>query len=347
MVVTSDASPPLGIHQRSRLVGGRRSALVAAPVPVCGHGQVLMRVERVGVCASELPLWREGPSSEPVFMGHEPVGEVVAVGPGVTGCEIGDMATGRIEHSFAQCAVADAMDVVPLPPDVSARSALGEPLGSVVEGLRRTPVGAGDRVAVIGAGFIGLCLLQLLCHRGTSRLTAVDPRPDARRHAARNGADQALAPEPAHGLAARDSATRSGADGFDVVFEASGTQTGLDLATELVRQHGTLSILGYHQRNRDVDLRSWNFKAIDVINAHVRDRLLLRESIRRGLSLLSAGRVDLAALITHRYPLADIDQAFTDLAEKPAGFIKAVVEVDGPGPAADPAPIAAHGPGPR
>ncbi|GAA3837901.1 zinc-binding dehydrogenase [Streptomyces phyllanthi] len=328
MVTTSDPVPlPPRTHQRSRLVGSRRSALVTAPVPVCGHGQVLIRVRRVGVCASELPLWREGPGSGPVFMGHEPVGQVIAVGPDVTDCAVGDTVTGRIEHSFAQCAVADAVDVVVVPPDVPAHSALGEPFGCVVEGLRRTTVAVGDRVAVIGAGFIGLCLLQLLRHGGTARLLAVDPRTDARRHAVRNGADRALAPGQAHSLAARDSAAPGDAHGFDVVFEASGTQAGLDLATELVRQHGTLSILGYHQQTRSVDMRSWNLKAIDVVNAHVRDPLRLRESTRRGLDLMASGRVDPAALITHRYSLADIDQAFTDLAGKPEGFIKAVVEV--------------------
>ncbi|MEV7908175.1 hypothetical protein AB0P04_41915, partial [Streptomyces anulatus] len=72
----------------------------------------------------------------------------------------------------------------------------------------------------------------------------------------------------------------------------------------------------------------WNFKAIDVVNAHVRDRDRLRDSTRRGLDLVAAGRVDLTCLITHRYALADLDRAYAVLAEKPDGFIKAVIEID-------------------
>ncbi|MFE2316431.1 zinc-binding dehydrogenase [Streptomyces sp. NPDC059441] len=322
MPTPSDQSSLPDTYQRSALTGPEQSAFVPAPLPVCDVGQVLLRIQRVGVCASELSVWQNGPADEPAFLGHEPVGEIAAVGPGVTDVTVGDLATGRIEHSYGQYALADAHDVVVVPPGVSADNALGEPLGCVVEGLRRTPLDVGDRVAVVGAGFMGLCLLQLLRHSPTSQLIAIDPRQDAQEHAARNGADEAVTPQQAPDLAARN-----GTDGFDVVFEASGTQAGLDLATRLVRQHGTLSILGYHQQMRSVDMQQWNFKAIDVINAHVRDRQRIRESTRRGLDLVAAGRVDLGPLITHRYRLADLDRAFTDLSGKPDGFIKAVVEI--------------------
>jgi threonine dehydrogenase-like Zn-dependent dehydrogenase len=115
-----------------------------------------------------------------------------------------------------------------------------------------------------------------------------------------------------------------------VVFEVTGAAAGLDLATALTRAHGTLDIVGYHQGRRSVDLQAWNWKALDVVNGHVRDRRRLADSIRRGLAVVASGRVDYAALITHRYPLDAVDQAFTDLQAKPAGFVKAVVVLEQP-----------------
>jgi threonine dehydrogenase-like Zn-dependent dehydrogenase len=110
------------------------------------------------------------------------------------------------------------------------------------------------------------------------------------------------------------------------VFEVSGTQAGLDLAGGLVRQHGTVSIVGYHQGGpRTVDMETWNFKAIDVVNAHVRRDADRMASMRIGLDLIGAGRLDLGWMVTHRYGLDELDRAFGDLETKPAGFVKGVV----------------------
>ena len=97
----------------------------------------------------------------------------------------------------------------------------------------------------------------------------------------------------------------------------------------LVREHGLLSILGYHQGGtREVDVQAWNWKAIDVVNAHVRRRDLLNDAIRRGLELTRLGRIRPGALVTHRFGLEGVGEAFEALAAKPAGFIKAVVVME-------------------
>jgi threonine dehydrogenase-like Zn-dependent dehydrogenase len=114
---------------------------------------------------------------------------------------------------------------------------------------------------------------------------------------------------------------------YDVVVEASGAQAGLDLAGTLVREHGVLSILGYHQTSRVVDLASWNYKALDVVNAHVRDHARMADSVRRGLRLAAAGRVDGAALVSHHFPLERLNDAFNAMVDKPQGFIKAVIDL--------------------
>src|SRR5919199_779237 len=145
---------------------------------------------------------------------------------------------------------------------------------------------------------MGLGILPLLKLRGPSRIVAIDVREDARAAALALGADEvfhpAELPQDARLTQFRDWQSDRG---FDVVVEASGTQPGLTL----VRAHGVLSILGYHQGGpRQVDVGMWNWKAIDVVNAHVRRRGDLMESMRIGLELTGAGLLDLGSLVTHR-----------------------------------------------
>ncbi|SDU13830.1 zinc-binding dehydrogenase [Jiangella alkaliphila] len=305
--------------RRSELTAPRTSAVRSVDLPEPGYGEVLLRLLVSGVCASEVAEWTAGPGDGAgvLALGHEPVGEVVATGPDVSAVRPGDVVTGRVDASFADHTIADARDLVVVPPGLEPAEALGEPLGCVVEALRRTRLDTGDRVAVVGTGFMGLVLLQLLRHAGTRQVVAIDPRPDARDQALIHGADAVVAPGEAAGPAY--------ADAFDVVVEASGTAPGLDLATTLVRPHGVLSIMGYHQGPRTVDLKTWNFKSIDVVNAHVRDRDRLRDSVRRGLDLVAAGRINVGALITHRFALDDVDAAFTALVDKAPGFVKAAI----------------------
>jgi threonine dehydrogenase-like Zn-dependent dehydrogenase len=257
-----------------------------------------------------------------VPLGHEPVGIAQEIGPEVTEVSAGDRVTGRFGPSFSDHLVVDERDLVVVPRDLDLMDSIAEPLGCVVEARRRTPVRSDDAVAVVGAGYMGLLMLELLRVEGVESLVAIDPRADARAIAVRLGAGDAIAPEdPSMG-------DRAGA--FDVVIEASGTQAGLDTATGLVREHGVISVLGFHQGGRrTVDMEMWNWKSIDVVNAHVRRTDLLVQAMRQGLELIRRDRIHPARFVTHRFRLEDVDDAFEALASKPDGFIKAVVVNDG------------------
>jgi threonine dehydrogenase-like Zn-dependent dehydrogenase len=245
----------------------------------------------------------------------------------VTRFREGDRVTGLFHGAFADCCLAEERSLLRVPDGVADEGALGEPLACLVNAQRRTPVELADRVALIGLGYMGLGMLQLLKLRGPSRIVAIDIREEARERALALGADEAFHPLDLP----PDSRLTSFADwdsdrGFDVVVEASGAQPALTLASELVRAHGLLSIVGYHQGGpRQVDMAMWNWKAIDVVNAHVRHHADLIESMRIGLELEAKGLIDLGALVTHRYSLEEVDQAFADLESKPTGFIKAAV----------------------
>ena len=315
------------VNRYSQMIAPRHSEVAEEPTPVPGAGDVLVEVKTCGVCASELHSWQEGWPGVPYRFGHEPAGVVRAVGQGVTRFNPGDRVTGLFTGAYSRFRLARADCLLSIAADVPDQAALGEPLACLVNGQRRTRVELADRVAIVGLGFMGLGMLQLLRLRGPSRIVAIDVREDSRTKASELGADEVYHPSevPGEYLLRRFDEWQS-AKGLDVVVEASGTQPGFTLAGELVRAHGILSILGYHQGgDRQVDVGMWNWKAIDVVNAHVRRQDDLMESMRIGLELAARGLIDLGALVTHRYGLDQVDQAYADLRDKPAGFIKAVV----------------------
>jgi threonine dehydrogenase-like Zn-dependent dehydrogenase len=311
----------------SQLVSPQTSEVVETDAPQPGPGEVKVRVTACGVCASELHPWDSGVAAYPRRLGHEPVGVVEAVGEGVTRFAPGDRVTGLFLEAFTDAAISPEEILLPVPEGLADENAMGEPLACLVNAQRRTPIELADRVALIGLGYMGLGMLQLLKLRGPSRIIAIDVREEAREHAKNLGADETYHPDdvPEAYHLTRWEDWESGR-GLDVVIEASGTQPGLTLAGKLVRAHGILSILGFHQGgDREVDVEMWNWKAIDVVNAHVRRQADLLESMRIGLELEAKGLIDMGRLVTHRFALDEVDQAYTALRDKPEGFIKAVV----------------------
>jgi threonine dehydrogenase-like Zn-dependent dehydrogenase len=94
----------------------------------------------------------------------------------------------------------------------------------------------------------------------------------------------------------------------------------------MVREHGVLSIVGYHQGGRrQVDMELWLWKALEVLSAHERRADYQMDCMRRGLALVAAGKLDMAPLVTHRYELDGVDRAFEALVARPKGFVKGVI----------------------
>ncbi len=316
--------------RQSVLVGPRQSRVEEVPVPTVGREDVLVRVKACGVCASELHSWMDPDGSYPTVLGHEVAGEVVATGDEVTDIRVGMPVTGLFHRGYGEYVAAHRNSVLPIPSGLDYSLALGEPLGCIISGARRTRVEPGDTVALVGLGFMGLLMLQAVRLKGPKRIIAIDVRTEALKAALDLGADEALLPEEVGDslkLIRWDQLGRN--HGVDVAIEASGTQPGLTLAGQMVREHGVLSIVGYHQGgDRQVDMELWNWKALDVTNAHERRFAYLMDCMRRGLDLVSTGKIDMAPLVTHRFSLYHVDDAFAALLAKPAGFRKAIVVPD-------------------
>ena len=262
----------------------------------------------------------------PVLMGHEPSGEIVAVGKNVNHLKPGMHAVALGGHSFAEYGVYRAASVHPIHDSTPYVHAVGEAIACAFNATERTRVQTADRVVLIGCGFMGLMQLQMMKLAQPEVLVAIDVRDDALAAASRLGADVVINSAREDVIqAVRDAV---GPKGATVVVEAVGKQAGLDLASRLVGWNGRIAIVGYHQGEpRAVDVGLWNVKGIDVINAHERYAERYFHGMVGGITLLEEGRLDMASLVTHVYPLEQIDQAFHDAASKPVGFIKAVVSI--------------------
>jgi threonine dehydrogenase-like Zn-dependent dehydrogenase len=302
-----------------------RVADVARPEP--RRDEVLVRLEGCGLCGSNLPLWEGRPwfsyPLPPGAPGHEGWGRVEALGGGVTGVAVGDRVALLSQRAFAEFDVAPAAAVVPLPAALDDRPLPGEPLGCAMNVFRRSDIQAGHTVVVIGIGFLGAILVQLAVSAG-ARVIAISRRSFARELARHYGADATIPLEHHAEIVDR---VRSLTDGAwaDRVIEAIGLQWPLDLAAELTRERGRLIIAGYHQDGpRSVNLQLWNWRGLDVVNAHERDERIYLDGIRAAVEAVAAGRIDTDALYTV-YPLGELGQAMTAMAERPDGFLKALV----------------------
>jgi NADPH:quinone reductase len=298
--------------------------LVDVPLPEPGEGEVRLRLEGSGVCGSDLPVWSGRPWFEypqpPGAPGHEGWGVVDAVGPGVRGLAEGDRVAGLTYRAYADYDVAHAADLVPLPE--GAGPFPGEALGCAVNVVRRSGIRAGDTVAVVGAGFLGCVIVQLAAAAG-ARVLAVSRRRSALETAAAMGAAETIALEEP--VVERVEELTDG-ELCDVVIEAAGVQATLDVAGPLVRTRGRLVIAGFHQDgSRQVDMQLWNWRGLDVVNAHERDPAVYVEGIREATVAIDEGRLDLGSLYTHRFGLDQLDAALDTALERPDGFIKALV----------------------
>lgn len=318
------------IHRLTAVVvpGPGKIGLISMPLKPPEAGQVRVRLEGCGVCASNLtpwagPDWMEFPT-EPGGLGHEGWGRVDAVGPGVDGLKIGDRVALLSYHSYASHDYAPAEMVVPLPPVLDGQPFPGEPLGCAMNIFKRADIQLGQTVAIIGIGFLGALLTQLATKAG-ARVIAISRRQESLEAAKRMGAAETIVMDD-HWRIIEQVRTLTDGRFCERVIEAVGKQWPLDLAGELTMERGRLIIAGYHQDGpRQVNMQLWNWRGLDVINAHERDPAIYIQGIRDAIDAVAEGRLDPSSLYTHSYPLDRLDQALDDTRDRPQNFIKALV----------------------
>ena len=310
------------------LTGPGKLMIDRAPVPEPGPGQVRIRIEGCGVCASNLtpwdgPVWMEFPT-QPGALGHEGWGIIDALGEQVEDCAPGDRVGFLSGKAYAEFDLAEADQVVKLPPGSAGQDLPLEPFGCAFNIFRRSDIRPGQTVAIVGVGFLGAILAKLASDAG-ARVIAISRRQASRELATRMGAIETIPMDDHWQIIERVRELTNGAF-CDRVIEAVGKQWPLDLAAELTREGGRLVIAGYHQDGpRQVNMQLWNWRGFDVINAHERDPAVSTQGMREAVAAIECGQIDPKLLITHRYPLGRLDEALTATRDRPGAFVKAVV----------------------
>lgn len=323
--------PHTGVMTAAQIVKPGQVRVIETAIPTPGPDEVLVKVEGCGVCGSSLPLW-EGrdwftyplPPGNP---GHEAWGRVVTLdAENRQGLALGDRVAMLSYNGYAEYDVAAADAVVKLPATLMGQPFPAEPLACAFNVFARSGIRPGQTVAIIGIGFLGAILTALAVEAG-AQVIAISRRGFALDLARDYGAAHTI-PMHDHWQIIEEVKRLTAEAGCDCVIEAVGQQWPLDLAAELTRIRGRLIIAGYHQDGpRQVNMQVWNWRGLDVINAHERDPAIYLAGMRAAVDAVVSGRLDPTPLYTHFYDLDQLNEALTMMEQRPDGFLKALITI--------------------
>jgi len=337
------------------LTAPRELHLVERPMPRIGDDEALVRVEAVGVCGSDVHYFRDGRIGDrvltgPLVLGHEFAGEVVEVGPAVDGWGPGDRVAvdptvpcGRCEMckrglahvcpsvdfsgtpptdgGYQEYFVAKPKNLHRLPETMSFdEGAMVEPLAVAVHAVNLARVQPEETVVILGAGCIGLTILQVVRDRGANVVVLSEPLPARRGLAERLGAEHVISPDDTDVV----DAVRRFTDGRgpDLVFECAGSAATPQQALDMCRPRGRVTWVGIPPGDTiPISVHQARRKELTILMAR---RFLA--TYPEAIALASSGRADLACLITHRYGLAETRAAFELVDVYGDGVIKALIE---------------------
>jgi threonine dehydrogenase-like Zn-dependent dehydrogenase len=290
-----------------------------------GPGQILVRVAVCGLCNWEMNHWHGQIGTCPQTIGHEAAGTVAELGAGVTDVQIGDRITGFGGPGHAEYALYSAGNYFRLAEGVPLEGALGEPLACVCNVLHATEPQVGDYGALVGCGPMGLWCLQALAGRTLAGLIAIDVA-DWKLDLAREfGASHTLNPKT------EDAGERlreiTGGHLADFVIEGTGVPAVMAQAVSYLRgRRGRLTQMSAHEGPGPAfDWRPIQNQAVQIRGAHPGWSTDNQDDLRRAVTLLNLGVFHSEKIITHRFPLDRIQEAFETVESKPPDFLKGVV----------------------
>jgi threonine dehydrogenase-like Zn-dependent dehydrogenase len=328
-----------GTVQRKSKESVMRAAVIEAPgrvrvdeifVREPAADEVLVRIQGCGVCASNLEIWSGQPWFEyplsPGAPGHEAWGIIDKVGERVNNIQAGERVAMLSNNAYAEFDLAKEDAVIRIPDFLQDQDVPAEPLGCAMNIFSRSHIKPGENVAIVGIGFLGALLTQIASKIGAN-VIAIARRPFALQTASMMGAAHVIQITDQQ-AAARQVADLTDGKGCEVVIEATGKQQPLDLATELTCERGRLVIAGYHQDgSRQVNMQLWNWRGLDVINAHERDSKVYIDGMCRAITAVADGTITPSALYTHTFGLDELGKALEMTKTRPGGFMKALIKL--------------------
>lgn len=333
--------------------------LVDKPIPVAGPGCVVVRITTTTICGTDIHILKgEYPVEAGLTIGHEPVGVIADIGPGVQGYSIGQrVVVGAItpcghchtclDGHQSQCGgkaaggwkfgntidgcqaeyllVPNAMsNLEPIPDGLTDEQVLMCPdiMSTGFGGAESGDIRIGDIVVIFAQGPIGLCATAGAKLRGASLIIAVDGVPARLAVAKTLGADVTIDYTTTDPLT--EIMRLTGGRGVDVAIEALGTQATFEQCLRALKPGGTLSSLGVYSGKLSLPL--------DAFAAGLGDHRIVttlcpggKERMRRLMNVVASGRVNLESMVTHRFKLADIEQAYDLFANQRDGVLKVAI----------------------
>lgn len=285
-------------------------------------GQVQVRASACGICASDIYTFKHGVSGWHC-PGHEGVGRVIKVGAGVGHLKEGDRVTGCC-LGFTALANVWSNQVYKIPEDSTLADEhwIVEPVACVINGLDHCNLRAGDRVALVGCGFMGLMLMQGLGRSFADEIIAIDIDDHRLAMARQFGATRTYnSKDPSF----KEAIEELKALRIDTVVDASGAQAGLDLSTEIVRSGGRLNLFGWNHGRPTFNGDRWHMEGITVINSAPNSAL--RDPWPAAIRLIHRGIIDLRPLVTDVVSLDEYPGLLARVLTRQNGYIKGVVRV--------------------
>jgi alcohol dehydrogenase len=338
--------------------GPNQIGIEEVPVPRPGPGEAVIRVTLTTICGTDLHILKgEYPVRPGLIIGHEPVGVIHELGVGVTGYEVGErVLVGAItpcgqcneclSGDWAQCGgpiggwkfgntingaqaeyllVPNAQaNLAKIPDDLADEQVvlLADIASTGISAAESADLQIGDTAAIFAQGPIGLCATAGAKLKGASLIIGVESDPVRARMARQMGADLVLNHQEVDVVAEIKRLT--GGKGVDVAIEALGTQTTFENALRVIRPGGTLSSLGVYSGKLAIPAEPF---AAGLANQKIVTTLCPggKERMRRLMELVRHGRLNLLPLITHRYTLDKIVDAYKLFGERRDGVIKVAI----------------------
>lgn len=342
---------PSTMHSAA-LLAPRQISIEEIAVPQPGPGEVLVRLRAVGICGSDVHYYVDGRIGDavvdfPFVLGHEPSGEIAAVGEGVTTLLPGQRIALEPASSCGQCPICVTgrpnccphvrflgsppvpgvyeeyhlfapHQCFPIPDNVSyLAAAVLEPMAVGLHAVNLAQVKPGTRLAVMGCGPVGILTAMAARLAGAEFIAMTDPIPARRAHAERLVADMVLDPRQ-EGTCDK---IQSEAGEIDISFEAVGNQEAIDDATLVVRPGGKAVIIGIPTVDRvSLWAHPLRRKELNIMMSR-RSNFELEACIR----LIARGLMDPAQLVTHQFKLAQLTEGMEMVRNYQDGVLKAMI----------------------
>lgn len=315
--------------------GPQRVELQDIEQKACGETDVRIQIRACGVCGTDIHIYHGDPGSvpaePPVVLGHEFAGEVAEIGSQVSGIQVGDIVTvdpnmpcgqcgycrSGIRHlctnlfaigvnsngGFAEHCTVDQAQVYVFPSEIRfLDGALAEPVACCLHGIDRAGIRSGHTVAVVGAGPIGLIMVQLALLSGAARVYVSEPNPIRRELASQFGA---VAMDPSETEITELLLQHTGL-GVDVAIECAGTTPAMVQAFHSVRKGGVVVLFSVPSPDAQLSLPAYDIFSRELT---IKGAFTNPHTHERAVRLIAQDRLELGPIVSHRFPLAEFEQA--------------------------------------